>query len=144
MGAVTAVVAAVLIIAVIALPGGSSKGGSPSTSFVFSQSLPTGTIVSNGQLDCGSNVTVDLEVPSYSTVNILFEVNETGASANIWSLGPAAGDTGFTGVGYGGPTYETLGIAVGGQIEFFLQGCGPSPTVPLGFWGNISLGNHLP
>jgi len=28
-----------------------------------------------------------------------------------------------------------MGTAAGGTLEFFMQGCGPTPTVALGFWG---------
>jgi|SRR5271157_224490 len=134
---VAAVVAAVVIVAIIVVPGQGGKGVFYTT-FDFSQNLPTGTTYSNGQTNCGSNVTESLAVPSYTTVNMSFTMNESGSSANIWMTGPGSGDRGFLSVGYGGVEHEEMGVGLGGQLEFFLQGCGPTPTVPLGLWGNIT------
>jgi hypothetical protein len=136
-------VAAVIIVVAFAFSG---RGSSPaySNTFDFSQNLPTGSIVSNGQLDCGSNVTESLTVPNDAKVYISLAINQTGDSANVWMTGPGPGARGFVAVGFGGITHEELGIGLGGQLEFFLQGCGPGLTVPLGFWGNITLGPVVP
>ncbi|HKN07360.1 MAG TPA: hypothetical protein VJ021_07170 [Thermoplasmata archaeon] len=135
--------AAVIIGAAFAFPGRGSSAPRFGT-FDFSQNLPTGSIVSNGQLHCGSNVTENLTVPNDAIVKIFFAINQSGDSANVWMTGPGPGNTGFLGVGWGGTTYEELGVGLGGQLEFFLQSCGSGPTVPLGFWGNITSGIHVP
>lgn len=136
-------VAAVIIGAAIAFPGRGSS--SPRFgAFDFSQNLPTGSIVSNGQLHCGSNVTEFLPVPNRATVYINFAINQTGDSANVWIAESGQPGQNSVAVGYGGTTHVDMGIGLGGQLEFFLQGCGPGPTVPLGFWGNITTGIHIP
>jgi len=113
--------------------GGHSGSSSFTTTFNFSQNLPTGTTESNGQLDCGSNVTASLTVPAYTTVYYEVAMNSTGGSANIWAI---EGDsTDFEAVGLGGINYVELGTGGGGTLEFFMQGCGSTPTVALGLWG---------
>jgi hypothetical protein len=140
VAAIAVGVAVVIVVAAFAFPGPGSNRGFSNT-FDFSQNLPTGSMVSNGQLDCGSNVTESLTVPNYAKVYIFLEMNQSGASANVWMVGPGLGDTGFVAVGFGGVTHEELGIGLGGQLQFFLQGCGPGPSVPLGFWGYITSGS---
>jgi hypothetical protein len=143
--AVLAIVAAAVIIgATISFSGHGSNAVNLST-FSFSQNLPTGSMASNGQLDCGSNVTASLAVPSYSDVSMTFAINQSGDSANVWMTGPGFENTGFLSVGGGGiGPHETLGVAQGGQLKFFLQGCGPGPIVPLGLWGNITTRSASP
>jgi hypothetical protein len=135
--------AVVIVVVALALPGhGSTR--SQSSNFDFSQNLPTGSTVSNGQMGCGVNVTQTLTVPDYSHVYLHFTVNQTGDSANVWMTGPGPDDRGFLSVSWVGMSGEELGVSIGGQIHFFLQGCGPGPTVPLGLWGNISGGIFIP
>ena len=111
-------------------PGGSSSvfGGT----FNLSQSLPTGTSTVNGQLDCGSNVTVTLTVPAVSTVYYNMSVNTSGGSANVWESIDSS--HGFVEVTYGGGVQGAMD-GVRGTITFTAQGCGPTPTVAFGLWG---------
>jgi len=134
--AAVAVVVALAIVLPLLLLGGHGTPLSPTATFDFSQNLPTGTIESNGQLDCGSNVTASLTVPAHTTVYYELQMNTSGGSANVWTVGTDL--RGFQAVGQGGPSYSELGYAAGGTLEFFLQGCGPTPTVALGLWGHYN------
>jgi hypothetical protein len=133
--AVACVVIAAVIVGAVFLVGGLESGpGSVPHAFSYTENLPTGTIAYNGQLDCGSNVTLNLTLPSNAVLYYNLSVNTSGGSANVWEIG--AGLHAFTAVPYGGTTEGTIGLgATGGTLEFFFQGCGSTPTVVLAFWG---------
>lgn len=128
---VAVVVAAAAILGLSTWKSGSSSSFSITT-FDLSQNLPTGTATYNGQVDCGQNVTVLLTVPAVSNVYYNLTMNSSGGSANVWESIDSS--HGFVVVTYGGLVQGQLG-AVSGTITFVLQGCGPTPTVALGLWG---------
>jgi hypothetical protein len=98
--------------------------------FDLSRTLPTGTATSNGQLDCGPNVTVQQGFPESGTVWYWITLNGTGVSVNIWGTSSSS----YIFFSTGSPGYSQ-GTLPGGSYTFVFQACGSTPTVALGFWG---------
>lgn len=133
---VVAIAVAVIVAVALLLFSPSHSAGAPSSVFNFSQNLPTGTTTSNGQQDCGANESASLTVPVESTVFYNLTVNTSGGSANVWDI--IGSSHGFQSVSYRGMVHTELVVGISAeQIQFVFQGCGPSPTVALGFWGEI-------
>lgn len=125
---VAAVAIAVTLVILLLVPVVPRTG-----TFDLSQTLPTGSSAFNGQIDCGSNVTVAAVFPSDAIVSYRITQNESHASVNIWMLG--GGVSLFENSGYGGSISGNF-TSGNGHFSFVFQACGPTPTVSLGFWGS--------
>ncbi len=125
--AVVAVAAAVaLVLTVPSFPR--------SQPFNLSRSLPTGTAYSNGQFGCGPTVTVRGNFPANGQVSYWITQHESGASVNINITSDSGGGYTFLNTGSGGHEHGNFPSG-DGRFTFVFQACGPTPTVPLGFWG---------
>ena len=133
--AVLVVVVSILVLAVLTAHSSSVR----KDTFSLPATLPTAAITASNPGGCGANRTDFLSFPAHATLYYYVSVNESGDRVNYWtSVGTMTGTK--TTVTFGSPSSGNVTLGVTGvTFQFTFQGCGPSPTVPLGFWGNYTL-----
>lgn len=107
--------------------------------FSLPTELPTASINASNPAGCGANRSDFLSFPARSNLYYYVTVNESEARVNYWVLRVNATPVTST-VSYGNESRGNLVVGdAGATIQFMFQGCGSTPTVPLGFWGNFTL-----
>lgn len=138
--AVLAIVVAVAVLTglavILLLPGHSTE--ITRTTFDLSRNLPTGTVNASNPLGCGVNQTDFVSFPASAVVHYYLTVNQSADRAHLWLTGegPPTNET----ILYGNATQGAFTVGnVASTATFVFQGCGPTPLVPLGFWGDYTV-----
>ena len=138
--AIFAVVIALLTVLAIGLylPKSSSVS-TPKTTFDLPGRLATAPMNSTNPYGCGPNMTDFFTFPAHSFLVYYVSDNASGSRVDYWTLGIGPPSP-VTIVRYGNLSAGKIPVgSTSATIEFLFQGCGTTPTVPLGFWGNYTL-----